>query len=174
MQALERSIEGFPRYTVRMDGTVWRDEGSQECLQEANSHGYQRVTMKAQDGRWVHRKVHPLVAKAFLGPRPSDCPVIRHLDGDRANNGVFNLAYGTQKQNVADALDHETHQRGVTNAASQTCTRFCTTQQSFRFTSSTPLACSNEKWRSGSVCADRSSQTYCTARSGNMSPSIPG
>ena len=52
--------------------------------------------------------IHKTVAKLFLGPRPEDC-VIRHLDGNRYNNQVSNLAYGTVKQNHEDLIKHGTH-----------------------------------------------------------------
>lgn len=45
--------------------------------------------------------------EAFVGPRPIGS-LIRHLDGDHTNNRPFNLAYGTQIENMADALDHGT------------------------------------------------------------------
>ena len=53
------------------------------------------------------RTVHKLVAEAFLGKREKD-KVVRHLDGNAKNNLVENLAYGTQKENMADALRHNT------------------------------------------------------------------
>lgn len=51
--------------------------------------------------------VHQLVAAAFLGPRPAGL-VTRHLDGDKLNNVVGNLAYGTQGDNIRDAVRHGT------------------------------------------------------------------
>lgn len=54
---------------------------------------------------WPNRKkayIHALVAEAFHGLRPSgmDC---RHLDDDHLNNCANNLAWGTRKENMADA-----------------------------------------------------------------------
>jgi DNA-binding NarL/FixJ family response regulator len=51
--------------------------------------------------------VHKVMAMVFLGPRP-EYAVIRHLDGDRNNNAVTNLVYGTPAENRADDV-----QRGV-------------------------------------------------------------
>lgn len=48
------------------------------------------------------RRVHNLVTLAFLGPRP-DGQETRHLDGDKTNNVLSNLAYGTPKQNMEDS-----------------------------------------------------------------------
>jgi len=56
---------------------------------------------KSQKSFYIHR----LVAQVFIGPRPEGC-IIRHLDGDRRNNHVSNLAYGTKEENVADTIAH--------------------------------------------------------------------
>jgi hypothetical protein len=49
--------------------------------------------------------VHPLVAAAFIGPRP-DGMEIRHLDGERFNNAAVNLCYGTPSENARDRVNH--------------------------------------------------------------------
>lgn len=52
--------------------------------------------------------VHELVLLAFEGPRPkiADRSEIRHLDGDKLNNALSNLKYGTVKENAADRKLH--------------------------------------------------------------------
>jgi hypothetical protein len=52
--------------------------------------------------------VHELVLLAFEGDRPasSERSEIRHLDGDKLNNKLSNLKYGTTKENVADRKLH--------------------------------------------------------------------
>lgn len=69
--------------------------------------GYPRVQL----GRGVRQAVHSLVAGAFIGPRP-DGQQVRHLDGDRANPRLVNLAYGTQAENEEDKNRHGTRARG--------------------------------------------------------------
>lgn len=53
--------------------------------------------------------VHELVLLAFVGPRPpmEDRCEIRHLDGDKTNNHLSNLKYGTVKENAADRKLHK-------------------------------------------------------------------
>lgn len=51
------------------------------------------------------KRVHRLVAHAFLGPCPSGLEV-RHLDGDSQNNAAVNLAYGTKTENAQDRVAH--------------------------------------------------------------------
>lgn len=50
--------------------------------------------------------IHRLVAEAFLGPPPFARALVRHLDGDPANNRVENLAWGTYGENLADLHRH--------------------------------------------------------------------
>ncbi len=52
--------------------------------------------------------VHELVLLAFEGDRPasSERSEIRHLDGDKLNNKLSNLKYGTTKENAADRKLH--------------------------------------------------------------------
>ena len=51
---------------------------------------------------------HELVLLAFEGQRPAmdDRCEIRHLDGDRFNNTLLNLKYGTTRENAADRKLH--------------------------------------------------------------------
>jgi hypothetical protein len=52
--------------------------------------------------------VHALVLQAFVGARPvtKDRGEIRHLDGDKTNNKLTNLVYGTVVENGADRVKH--------------------------------------------------------------------
>lgn len=61
------------------------------------------LTVLHRGGRGVTKTVHRLVAEAFL-PNPDNLPVVRHLDDDRSNNRVSNLAWGTAWDNSQDAV----------------------------------------------------------------------
>jgi hypothetical protein len=81
-----------------------------------NNDGYIQVTL-TKDGVSKVIHAHTLVAEAFIGPRPSGMNIL-HEDGNQSNNHVYNLRYGTQKQNHADARAHGTwvHGEKVGNA----------------------------------------------------------
>jgi hypothetical protein len=55
------------------------------------------------------RLVHRLVALAFFAPDPAR-PTVNHLDGDKTNNKVENLAWATLRENNA----HSAHKRFAT------------------------------------------------------------
>lgn len=57
------------------------------------------------------RRVHDLVAEAFIGPRPEGLFVC-HNDGSMDNNIVTNLRYDTQVGNMADTRRHGTYRCG--------------------------------------------------------------
>ena len=64
------------------------------------------LAVSIRDGsRTVKRTVHSLVAEVFLGPRPPKMDVM-HLDGDRRNNAVENLRYGTRKENLNQTYEY--------------------------------------------------------------------
>jgi hypothetical protein len=72
-----------------------------------NKYGYPMLGLKRDTGR-VLVTAHKVVMLAFKGPRP-DGQVVRHLDGNPANNLVSNLVYGTQSENHLDSVRHGTH-----------------------------------------------------------------
>lgn len=109
-----RPIPGSRDYQVsslgrvrRVAGIITRSNGRPQTIRgrvlraSVDDWGYPMVGV---DGRT--RKVHTLVAAAFLGPRPFDGAVVRHLDGDPSNNSVDNLAYGTPSENILDCYDY--------------------------------------------------------------------
>lgn len=101
-----RSIERIV-YRKGKGGTdSWKTIRERILKASPDSHGYPLVQLQ---GTMLSRraKVHHLVAEAFIGPRPSGYDV-RHLDGNRANNCVSNLAYGTRRENMDDARQHGT------------------------------------------------------------------
>lgn len=77
---------------------------SQTLMLHLTEKGYHQVYL--QGGR--QRRLHQLVAEAFLGPCPPGCEV-RHRNGDHGDSRLLNLEYGTRSQNVRDAIEHGTH-----------------------------------------------------------------
>lgn len=69
------------------------------------SNGYPTVSLCGRT-----HCVHALVLTAFVGPARGR--VCRHLDGDRKNNALSNLAWGSPVENRHDADRHGTSVRG--------------------------------------------------------------
>jgi len=82
-----------------------------------NTRGYHVVTLRGGGRKfWCH--VHMLVCQAFHGERPEGMQT-RHLDGDKSNNSVANLQYGTPLENAADKTAHGTTVRGSKHVLSK-------------------------------------------------------
>jgi hypothetical protein len=65
------------------------------------------------DGKTTH--IHRLMAESWFGPAPFLGAVVRHLDGDRFNNRLSNLAWGTSAENSDDQARHGTRMHGERN-----------------------------------------------------------
>lgn len=106
-----------PGYEVTPYGSVfsvssnWRGLGRRRLADHPNSDGYLRVRLTI-DGKRKSYLVHSLVAAKFLPPRPSMKHEICHIDGNRRNNLVSNLRWGTRKDNASDRERHGRTSRG--------------------------------------------------------------
>jgi hypothetical protein len=94
-------------YEVSSLGLVWSIRTKRTLKSSTAFAGYPQVGLSL-NGHGSSRRIHQLVAEAFLGPCPEG-QEIRHLDGNPANNAVSNLAYGTRGDNEQDKLRHGTH-----------------------------------------------------------------
>ncbi len=79
------------------------------CLNKVT--GYLSVHLHNR-GHTKIRTVHSLVLEAFIGPRPVGAYECRHLNGDKTDNRLENLAWGTCSENNHDKVQHGTSNRG--------------------------------------------------------------
>lgn len=63
--------------------------------------GYMEVILTSDSGVVKHFRVHRLVLELFVGPRPEGLEGC-HGDGNRANNLLSNLRWGTPESNWED------------------------------------------------------------------------
>lgn len=108
-----RCIPSEPGYAVSSAGrvksnarTISRRNGRAQTIRERilkqslDEWGYPQVRLNGHT-----YKVHRLVAMMFLPERPEGY-VVRHLDGNPANNSVENLKLGTNSENVLDGYNY--------------------------------------------------------------------
>lgn len=108
-----RSLDflGFPKYEVGDDGSVWSFQTKSRRRLKAVSHnGYLRVILNHHKDRWTV-SVHTLVLLSFVGRCP-DGMECRHGNGDRGDNRLENLSWGTRMENASDRIRHGTSPRG--------------------------------------------------------------
>ena len=111
-----REIEDLSGYWIYEDGRVWSDPKPPQnphgkfLRQPLNKDGYVEYCLHFQRERY-YRYAHRLVLEAFVYSRPEGMEC-RHLDGNKRNNHVSNLCWGTRAENVADKQRHGTMVRG--------------------------------------------------------------
>ncbi len=91
-----------PRPQQAVGRGMWPRKGRILKLRRDSRTGYLTVGLSAH-GKQTTRKVHALVAEAFIGPRPKG-QYVRHGSADKTDNRACNLCYGTPAENSADAL----------------------------------------------------------------------
>lgn len=97
-----RPIPGYEGlYDVSNEGNVRGVKRRKILKSRASRTGYLQLQLHA-DGQAHHVSVHRLVASAFIGPVPHGCEV-NHVDGNKANNTVANLAYVSHSENIRHA-----------------------------------------------------------------------
>lgn len=120
-----REINGYPRYCVGSDGTVWTCWEQVSCggsfvltpcewkrLSPATSNPYRQVHLSNGNGK-VTLQVSTLVLNAFVGPRKKG-QESRHLNGDSHDDRLKNLKWGTPKENADDRIKHGTMTSKIT------------------------------------------------------------
>jgi hypothetical protein len=113
---MRRKIKGYPFYEVDEIGNVYslsrkvayKDKGDIRTVNEKilkgglDRDGYRHVTLYLANGKKTTKKVHRLMAKAFLTPIDGKTSV-NHKDGNKSNNCITNLEWCNNSENVSHA-----------------------------------------------------------------------
>jgi hypothetical protein len=105
-----KTIPNYTDYLIDDTGIVYSLKHSRTLRplkQQKTKDNYWTVRLY-KDGKWKVFRVHQLVLIAFIGPCPEGMEC-RHLDGNKNNNNLTNLRWGTRSENQQDALRHGTH-----------------------------------------------------------------
>lgn len=100
-----RPIQGYPKFFIRDDGEVFSMAGGNGLIKRKynlSKDGYKRINL-THDGDTL--RLHREVLKAF-DRLPKEEEICRHLDGNPCNNNIWNLKWGTHKENSQDCLRH--------------------------------------------------------------------
>lgn len=113
----------FPGYAIRADGTVWtcRVRGAapgshsggscitnvwRQLKPKVNKGAKYPLFSLCKDKKVYYKRLHRLMAETFI-PNPSNHPLVLHRDGNKLNNTIENLYWGTYTDNSLDRYKHE-------------------------------------------------------------------
>ncbi len=92
-------VRSLDRELLFNDGSVRRLKGKVMSA-PLDTKGFIRATL-VKDGKNSSKRVHQLVAEAFLGHTPcGQNIVVDHKDNDRLNNNVENLKLSSNKRSI--------------------------------------------------------------------------
>lgn len=103
-----KPIPQYLRYMASNMGRLislnYKNSGVNKIITPCITGGYYQTMIKSDSGKYHTRKVHYLVALAFMGVRKENTEV-NHIDGNKLNNKLDNLEYITHSENVKHSYD---------------------------------------------------------------------
>lgn len=102
-----KEIEGFPNYYVTEDGKIISKVSGEpkELGQWIDNTGYKQVIIR-KNGKRCYKRVHKLVAEAFVFGKTEIKYMVNHIDGNKLNNNFKNLERVSNKENTQHAYDN--------------------------------------------------------------------
>jgi len=106
-------------YSITPDGRVWSESrhverggnllpvGGEWLKIHVNRAGYPYVRIVV-NGKSKIRTLHRLLAETFI-PNPDRLPEVRHLNDDKSDYRIENLAWGTRSENALDRVRNGIH-----------------------------------------------------------------
>lgn len=102
MKSVFKTIPAYPWYRISEEGQVVRISTGNTISWQDNGKGYKMVKLYSEKHpQGKHCLVHRLVMSTFfpIGGKMD----VNHMDGDKANNSVRNLAWTTKSENTRHA-----------------------------------------------------------------------
>ena len=106
-----RPIQECPTYAVSNYGQVKNLKTNHILAGVPDKDGYMRVCLQ-KNGKQINRRVHRLIAQAFL-ENPKELPCVNHKDENKANNCVDNLEWCTYQYNNAYGVRLQSYSTAV-------------------------------------------------------------
>ena len=107
-----KEVPNFPMYYATECGRVIsKHQGRLKFINgKIDKDGYRNLILY-NEGKKFYYKNSRVIIITFKGDRPEG-NIIRNIDGNPINDAIYNLAYSTQKDNMADKILHGTKIQG--------------------------------------------------------------
>lgn len=102
-----KEIPDWPGYSISTAGDVWSCKRRKLLARTKDPQGYIRVHLYHPTKGTQNPHIHRLVLETFVGPCPESFEC-RHLNGDRTDNRLENLRWGSRGDNTKDQIQHRT------------------------------------------------------------------
>jgi hypothetical protein len=102
---MTKVINGFPNYSISIDGAVTNTKTNTTKTAWLGKNGYLHVDLY-HNGYNKKVAIHRLLAIHFI-PNPDNKRTVNHMDGNKLNNALSNLEWATDSQNVKHAYDND-------------------------------------------------------------------
>lgn len=88
-------IKGTGNYYITKDGRVFNSKKGTYLKNQIDRDGYEVITIRRKC-----YKIHRLICEAYLD-NPDNKPTVHHIDGNKLNNTLENLAWATYTEQNA-------------------------------------------------------------------------
>lgn len=111
-----REIDGFSGYYITSCGKLWSQRTKQFLSTRPDKDGYERISIRNDEGILKTVFIHRLVAQAYL-PNPLGLDTVNHKDEVKTHNWLGNLEWMSRADNIkygtGRARAHENRKRPV-------------------------------------------------------------
>jgi hypothetical protein len=110
-----KEIPGFPGYKADYLGNIYGKTGA-ILTPVVTRDGYLKVNLVDTTNKLKTVQIHRLILTTFAGSPPPEKPQAMHRDGNKKNNYLGNLSWGSAKENAADKIRHGTAKRNISQS----------------------------------------------------------
>lgn len=105
-----KQLDEYPEYLFCNDGTILSTKYNKRRILKPSitQRGYYCYRLKNNQGNFITKMGHRLIAKAFLN-NYSDKLQVDHVDGNKLNNAVNNLEMVTASVNMKRSFELDLH-----------------------------------------------------------------